>query len=247
MLKAILVDDERMSLEVLAIKLRKIAPETAILATFQSPEEAVVNIRQLKPDILFLDIEMPQMDGFTLLHHLEPYSFDVIFTTAYNQYAIDAIRQSALDFLLKPIREIELSSALQRLEKKRLIQNTPSGSVSFSSVQFNKIAVPSLKGVTFVPIQDIVWLESDSNYTIFHLASIPGATPRKLVASRTLKEFEHLLTPVHFLRVHRSALINLLRVREYVRGEGGTAIMDDGSEVEISRSEKKGFLEKLGL
>jgi two-component system, LytTR family, response regulator len=247
MLKAVLVDDERMSLEVLAIKLRKIAPETVILATFQSPEEAAVSIRQLKPDVLFLDIEMPQMDGFTLLHHLEPYSFEVIFTTAYNQYAIDAIRQSALDFLLKPIREIELSSALQRLEKKRSIQPISSDSVPISSLQFNKIPIPSLKGVTFVPIQDIVWLESDSNYTVFHLSSLHGAAPRKLVASRTLKEFENMLTPAHFFRVHRSALINLLRVKEYIRGEGGTAIMDDGSEVEISRNEKKEFLEKLGL
>ena len=105
----------------------------------------------------------------------------------------------------------------------------------------------ALKGVTFVPIQDIVWLESDSNYTVFHLSSLHGGAPRKLVASRTLKEFENMLTPAHFFRVHRSALINLLRVKEYIRGEGGTAIMDDGSEVEISRNEKKEFLEKLGL
>ncbi len=249
MLKAILVDDERMSLEVLAIKLRKTAPEIDIIATFQSPEEATVGIHQLKPDVVFLDIEMPQMDGFTLLRQLEPYAFEVIFTTAYNQYAIEAIRRSALDFLLKPVREIELISALQRLEKKLHSRNTAAtGSVlPVSSVQFNKIAVPSLKGVTFVPIEEIVWLESDSNYTVFHLANVNGAMPRKLVASRTLKEFESMLTGVQFLRVHRSALINLLRVKEYIRGEGGTAVMDDGSEVEISRNEKKGFLEKLGL
>lgn len=249
MFKAILVDDERMSLEVLAIKLRKLAPEMEILATFQSPEEAVVGIRQLKPDVLFLDIEMPKMDGFTVLRRLEPYTFEVVFTTAYTQYAIEAIRQSALDFLLKPVREIELSSALQRLEKKLLNQSTTSNGVSPvpSLIQFNKIAVPSLKGVTFVPIQDIVWLESDSNYTVFHLANLNGMLPRKIVASRTLKEFESMLTSAQFMRVHRSALINLLRVKEYVRGEGGTAIMDDGSEVEVARSEKKGFLEKLGL
>lgn len=249
MFKAILVDDERMSLEVLAIKLRKLAPEMEILATFQSSEEAVVGIRQLKPDVLFLDIEMPQMDGFTVLRRLEPYTFEVVFTTAYTQYAIEAIRQSALDFLLKPVREIELSSALQRLEKKLFSQQTAVNGVSPapSMIQFNKIAVPSLKGVTFVPIQDIVWLESDSNYTVFHLANVNGTLPRKIVASRTLKEFESMLTSAQFLRVHRSALINLLRVKEYVRGEGGTAIMDDGSEVEVARSEKKGFLEKLGL
>lgn len=249
MFKAILVDDERMSLEVLAIKLRKLAPEIEILATFQSSEEAVVGIRQLKPDVLFLDIEMPQMDGFTLLRRLEPYTFEVVFTTAYTQYAIEAIRQSALDFLLKPVREIELSSALQRLEKKLLNQQAASNGASpvLSLIQFNKIAVPSLKGVTFVPIQDIVWLESDSNYTVFHLANVNGTLPRKIVASRTLKEFENILTSAQFLRVHRSALINLLRVKEYVRGEGGTAIMDDGSEVEVARGEKKGFLEKLGL
>lgn len=248
-MKAILVDDERMSLEVLAIKLRKLAPEIEILATFQSSEEAVVGIRQLKPDVLFLDIEMPQMDGFTLLRRLEPYTFEVVFTTAYTQYAIEAIRQSALDFLLKPVREIELSSALQRLEKKLLDQQAASNGASpvLSLIQFNKIAVPSLKGVTFVPIQDIVWLESDSNYTVFHLANVNGTLPRKIVASRTLKEFENILTSAQFLRVHRSALINLLRVKEYVRGEGGTAIMDDGSEVEVARGEKKGFLEKLGL
>jgi two-component system LytT family response regulator len=239
MLKVILIDDERMSLEVLAIKLRSLAPHTDIVATYQSPEEAIIGIRQLKPDVVFLDIEMPQIDGFTLLRHLEPYSFEVIFTTAYHQYAIEALRLSALDFLLKPIREIELSAALQRLEKKR--QNTP------SVLQFNKIAIPSLKGITFVPIEEIVWLESDSNYTVFHLAHPNGTQIRKIVASRTLKEFENILTPAQFLRVHRSALINLLRIKEYTRGEGGTVLMDDGSEVEIARSEKKGFLERLGL
>jgi two-component system LytT family response regulator len=192
---------------------------------------------------------MPKMDGFSLLRRLEPYAFEVVFTTAYTQYAIEAIRQSALDFLLKPVREIELSSALQRLEKKLFSQRSSGNGASpvSSLAQFNKIAVPSLKGVTFVPIQDIVWLESDSNYTVFHLANGNGTLPRKIVASRTLKEFESMLTSAQFLRVHRSALINLLRVKEYVRGEGGTAIMDDGSEVEVARSEKKGFLEKLGL
>lgn len=242
MLKVILIDDERMSLEVLAIKLRSLAPHTDIVATYQSPEEAIMGIRQLKPDVVFLDIEMPQIDGFTLLRHLEPYSFEVIFTTAYHQYAIEALRLSALDFLLKPIREIELSAALQRLEKKRQNQqNIP------SALQFNKIAIPSLKGITFVPIEEIVWLESDSNYTVFHLAHPTGTQVRKIVASRTLKEFENILAPVQFLRVHRSALINLLRIKEYTRGEGGTVLMDDGSEVEIARSEKKGFLERLGL
>jgi two-component system, LytTR family, response regulator len=239
-MKTILIDDERMSLELLTIKLQKIAPELQIVASYQKPEEAIVGIRQHKPDVIFLDIEMPNMNGFDVLDQFEHHDFDVIFTTAYSQYAIDAIRQSAIDFLLKPIREIELSNAIERLKQKRQAINQPSH--AFLQAQFNKIAIPSSKGIVFVPVQNIVRLESDSNYTVFYLTN-----RQKLIASRTLKDFEALLVPTGFVRIHRSSMINLTHLQEYIRGEGGTVLMVDGSEIEVSRREKPTLMARIGL
>jgi len=241
-MNAILIDDERMSLELMELKVQKVAPDINILATFQKPEEAIVGIRQLKPDVVFLDIEMPDMDGFALLRQLGTYSFDVIFTTAYSQYAIEAIRQSAIDFLLKPVREVELSNAIERLkhrflEKKRLETTT----------KLNKISIPSLKGVILVAVEDIIRLESEGNYTTFYLKSLSAKSIQKITASRTMKEFEAVLAPFNFIRIHRSSIINLHYLQEYIRGEGGTAIMADGSEVEVSRREKPLLLSRIGL
>jgi two-component system LytT family response regulator len=236
----ILIDDERMSLELLNMKLQKVAPDIEILATYQKPEDAIIGIRQHKPDVIFLDIEMPKMNGFDLLDQFEHHNFEVIFTTAYSQYAIEAIRQSAVDFLLKPIREVELSNAIERLKQK--LSTVPPMAQPFLQGQFNKIAIPSVKGIVFTPIQNIIRLESESNYTIFHLAN-----KQKLVASRTLKDFESLLEPNGFVRIHRSSMVNLAHLQEYFRGEGGSVLMSDGSEVEVSRREKPSLMARIGL
>lgn len=239
MTTAILIDDERMSLDVLAIKLRRVAPDVQILAAYDQPEDALVGLRQLRPDVLFLDVDMPRMDGFTLLNQYGPYSFEVIFTTAHSRYAIEAVRQSAVDFLLKPVSETELVTALHRLEARLTAKAQP---ILAWPLQFQKLPVPSGRGVLFIAIETIIRLESDSNYTTFYCTDRP-----KIVASRTLREFADILLPMGFLRVHRSAVVNVRHVVEYVRGDGGTLIMADGSEVEVSRREKALVLELLGL
>jgi two-component system, LytTR family, response regulator len=244
-MNAILVDDERMSLELLMLKLQKVAPEINIIATFQKPEEAIIGIRQHQPDVVFLDIEMPGIDGFGLLNKLGQHDFEVIVTTAYSQYAIDAIRQSALDFLLKPVREIELSDAIERLKKKFKSKNQSHNISVQQSSKFNKIAIPSLKGVVLVALDNIVRLESDSNYTTFYIKEPNQKVSKKILASRTMKEFESLIDNNGFVRVHRSSIINLQYLTEYIRGEGGTALMADGSEVEVSRREKATLLARI--
>ncbi|WP_338871965.1 LytTR family DNA-binding domain-containing protein [Spirosoma sp. SC4-14] len=244
-LSAILVDDERASLDALRVKIQKVAPDLDVIQTFQQPTEAVAELAHYKPDVVFLDIDMPGMDGFTLLRELGSHDFEVIFCTAYGQYAIDALRVSALDFLLKPIHEVELRQAIDRLHQKRqhreFLSPNANRSIPSAHALFNKIAVSSLRGLTFVPIQDIIRLEADSNYTTFYL--VDG---RKIVATKTLKDFADMLEPLNFVRIHRSSLINLHHLNEYVRGEGGTVIMCDGSEVEVSRREKQHFLERIG-
>ncbi len=234
---ALLLDDERLALDALRVKLRRVAPDLRILAECQEPARTETLIRQLQPDVVFLDVEMPGLDGFSLLSRFPDPPFEVIFTTAYSEYAVSALRVSALDFLLKPISETELRAALDRLAQKR---QAPKAAPLHA--QFNKIAVPSLKGLSFVPVQDIVWLQAESNYTTFHLLN-----RQKLVASRTLRDFAEILEPLQFVRVHRSSLINLAHLVEYVRGEGGTVRLADGSEVEVARGEKKAFLERIGL
>ncbi|GAB3889577.1 LytR/AlgR family response regulator transcription factor [Spirosoma agri] len=244
-LSAILVDDERASLDALRVKIQKVAPDIAILQTFQHPSDAVASMAHYKPDVVFLDIDMPGMDGFSMLRELGTTDFEVIFCTAYGQYAIDALRMSALDFLLKPIHEGELQQAIERLQQKRKHRETSSINTARPTPSphalFNKIAVSSLRGLMFVPIQDIIRLEADSNYTTFYL--IDG---RKIVATKTLKDFADILEPLSFARVHRSSLINLQHLSEYIRGEGGTVVMSDGSEVEVSRREKQYFFERIG-
>lgn len=244
-MNAILVDDERMSLELLMLKLQKVAPEINIIATFQKPEEAIIGIRQFKPDVVFLDIEMPGIDGLTLLNKLGQHDFEIIFTTAYSQYAIDAIRQSAIDFLLKPVREIELSDAVERLKKKFQSKSQSNNIGTQQSSKFNKIAIPSLKGVILVALDDIIRLESDSNYTTFYIKEPNQKFSKKILASRTMKEFETILDNNRFVRVHRSSIINLNYLTEYIRGEGGTVLMTDGSEVEVSRREKAMLLARI--
>lgn len=247
-LSAILVDDERASLDALRVKIQKVAPNVDVVQTFQHPREALHELGRYRPDVLFLDIDMPGMNGFSMLRELGTPDFEIIFCTAYGQYAIDALRVSALDFLLKPIHEHELRQAIDRLIQKRQHRETIAQSpqadyqTTSSNALFNKIAVSSLRGLTFVPVQDIIRLEADSNYTTFYL--IDG---KKIVATKTLKDFADILEPLNFVRIHRSSLINLNHLSEYIRGEGGTVVMCDGSEVEVSRREKQHFFERIGL
>jgi two-component system LytT family response regulator len=241
-LKAILVDDELSSLQNLEQKLTEFCPDIAIAATTRRPEEAILLIRQHRPDVIFLDIEMPRMNGFRMLDELGELDFDIIFTTAYNHYAVDAIRISAFDYLMKPVAIKDLQGAVERLARQRRVQTKDKLDVlkqSLSPVksQDEKIAVPTTEGLEFIPIRDILHIESSSNYS--RLFFLEG---KSLLVTRLLKEFEDLLLPYHFFRVHNSHLINLKHIKRYIRGEGGQVVMQNGDVIDVSRRKKEEFL-----
>lgn len=251
-MKAILIDDERQSITALQAKLELVAPDVTLLATFQNPVEAIAQIKDLKPDVLFLDIEMPSMNGFQLLEKLQPYDFAVVFVTAYNQYAIRALRASAVDYLMKPIDIDELKNTIETLRTQ--IQKAPPQYDSRLNHLFDtlkhltnnqlsdKIALSTQDGVLFIQVKDILRVEAMSNYSSFFLMN-----KQRIVVSRTLKEFEEVLIPYNFFRANRSQLVNLNQISKYQKGDGGVLHLTDGYEVEVSPQRKAELLEKLAL
>lgn len=244
-LKAFLVDDELPSLQNLEYKIREFCPEVEITGTFQRPEDAIIQLEILKPDILFLDIEMPRINGFKLLEKFPDKAFEVVFTTAYNHYAIDAVRQSAFDYLVKPINVTELQNTISRFAQKRasksmiktdLLRESPLGSYS----QKDKISVSSQEGIEFYQIGNIIYIESSSNYCKLHM--VEG---NSILVTKLLKDFEEMLAPYRFFRIHHSYLININHLKKYIRGDGGQVMMNDQTVLDVSRRKKEEFMKLL--
>ena len=238
----ILIDDEWSSLQNLSQKLKEYCPAVRLIAAIQKPEEAITLIRQHKPDVLFLDIEMPKMTGFGLLEELGDYEAEIIFTTAYNHFVIDAMRLSAFDYLIKPISITDLQNAVNRLIHQRLKHtrerlNILNQSVNENRSQAHKIAVPTNEGLGFVVIKNIIRIESNSNYSRLYLTD-----GHSLFVTKLLKDFEELLLPYRFFRVHNCHIINLDYIQKYIRGEGGQVVMDNGDVVDVSRRKKEEFM-----
>ena len=238
-MKAILVDDELHCTESLDILLTTYCPDVQVLAKFNRAQEALLRLNQGGFDVVFLDIEMPVYNGFELLNQMPNKNFDVVFTTAYDQFAVKAFKYSAFDYLLKPIDAQELQACVGKLsEKKR--QHDLEGQLGFLRSMLvreqqvpQKIALPTTQGVEYVEIAEIIRCESDSNYTRIYQG---GANPTLIC--RTLKEVEELLDGANFARIHHSHLINLDHLRKYLRSDGGYVVMSDGSEITVSRSRK---------
>jgi two-component system, LytTR family, response regulator len=246
-LKAILVDDELSSLQNLQHKLTEFCPDVEIATTTQKPEEAILLIQQHKPDVIFLDIEMPRMNGFRMLDELRAFDFEIIFTTAYNHYAVDAIRISAFDYLMKPVTISELQRAVSRLAEYRSGKTKEKldvlkSSLSAGRTQEEKIAIPTGEGLEFIPIKTIIHIESSSNYSKIYFTD-----GKSLLVTKLLKDLEDMLVPYNFYRVHNSHLINLAYIKRYVRGEGGQVIMENGTVVDVSRRKKDEFLKLMML
>jgi two-component system LytT family response regulator len=245
MIKAIIVDDEPYSCESLATLLEQYCPAVKTAAICHSGEEGLAAIEANPPQILFLDIEMPKMNGFEMLERIPVVNFEIIFTTSYDQYAIKAIRFSALDYLLKPIDREDLQKAVQKVIQ-RLNYPAPQQleillhKLQHSASSIQKIALPTMEGLQMVAVSSIISCASDSNYTSLMLKN-----KQKVVVSKTLKEIEEMLEEYSFLRVHHSFLVNLNEVNKYVKGEGGYLIMSDDSTVDVSRSKKEMLLKKL--
>jgi two-component system LytT family response regulator len=247
-IKAIIVDDEQHCIEALHTMLQKKCPEVTVVGSVNSVKDAKDLITELQPDVVFLDVEMPHQNGFELLKLFDKINFDVIFTTAYEQYALKAIKFNALDYLLKPFSVKELQDAIQKCVSRRQgqvnEQHTSPIEVFLQNMKtlhqtHKKIALPTINGLVFTPVQNIVRCESTGNYTRIFFTD-----KKNLMVSRPLKEFEELLTDVDFFRVHNSHLINLQQMQSYIQGEGGFALMSDGTQVEVSRRRKADFLKK---
>jgi two-component system LytT family response regulator len=245
MIKAIIVDDERDGCETIAELLQAHCPGVEVIGIFQNGAEALPFINRLQPDLVFLDVEMPKMNGFELLEQLHEVNFDIIFTTSYDQYALKAIRFSAIDYLLKPIDRTELQKAVQKVIQRS--QRTINKQVEIlmqrihqPAKSISKIALPTMEGLQLILIDNIISCESDSNYTILWLKD-----KQKIIVSTTLKEIEESLEDYSFARVHRSYLVNLNEVEKYVKGEGGYLIMSNGSTIDVSRNRKEVLLKKL--
>ena len=245
LLKAILVDDELSSLQNLKQKLVEFCPDVKVIAACQKPEEAIFLIRHHRPDVLFLDIEMPRINGFRMLEELNDIHTEIIFTTAYNHYAIDAIRISAFDYLIKPISVEDLQNAVNRLmiQHNKQVQeklNVLRKSLQENKSQEDKIAIPTSDGMDFINIKNIVRIESSSNYSKLYFMN--GHT---LLVTRLLKDFEEMLLPYRFYRVHHSHLINLSQIKKYIRGEGGQVVMQNGDVIDVARRKKDEFLKLI--
>jgi len=247
MLKAILVDDEPDGIRALKKMLECHCPDVNVAATSSSAEIAKQQIREIQPDVVFLDIQMPGKSGLELLTELPDKHFEVIFVTAHNEYMLQALQYSAADYLLKPVDEDRLVEAVQRVEKRleagkredvteTLLHNlSKTGNPSEM-----RLCLPTLKGFIVLKLEDIIYCEAERSYTIFHLEGNKTVT-----VSKPLLDYDNLLKDTSFLRIHKSFLINLLHVKEYQRGEGGLVIMSDNAEIEVSRRRKDEFLVKV--
>lgn len=244
--RAVIVDDEKHCQDALSGLLQRKHPEIQLVGIADSVPSGLELIRNTTPDILFLDIELGNMLGFDLLQALGPKRPHVIFTTAHEGYAVKAIRFSALDYLLKPVDPDELASALDKVTNAQRIPQTPEQFLAllqnFPNPASNndKLALPVADGLEMVAPSEILYCESDSNYTVVHQQG-----KKRLVISRTLKEFEDLLKDRGFVRVHHGYLINTRHVKKYIRGEGGEVIMEDGTNVAVSRRKKQELMDSL--
>lgn len=247
MIKAIIVDDEARGRQGLANLIKEYCPDVEVLALCESAREALQKIPELKPELLFLDVEMPEMSGFDLLEQLPSHDFDVIFTTAHSEHAIKAIKFSALDYLLKPIDGDELKEAVDKNIQKRteeqahrmqlLLNNRKS-----ASGVYDKIALPTSEGYLFLPVEEILRCEASGSYTLFYLDK-----KEPILVCKNLKEYEELLIESGFYRIHHSHLVNVKHIQKYLRGDGGQVVMKDGSVIEVSRRKKEAFLQYLML
>lgn len=244
-IQAIIIDDEAGNRENLQNLLKRHCTNVSVTGTAASAIEGIDAIEHHRPDLVFLDIEMPNGNGFDLLESLPKIDFEVIFVTAFDHYAIKAIKFCALDYLLKPIDLLELKVAVQKVGEKMANARKNEKMEVFMQNRRNpqavkKIALPTADKVDFVSVNEILRCQAESNYT--HIFLTNG---QKILVSRTLKEYEELLADFNFLRVHQSHLINVAEVKTYVKRDGGYIVMSDESEVTVSRQKKDTLLERL--
>ena len=245
-MKAIIIDDEAKSRLALKQKLADYCPEVTVAAEADNASDGISLIELHKPQVIFLDIEMPRKNGFDMLQEIKEKNFHIIFTTAYDQYAIKAIKFAAFDYLLKPVDIEELKTAVSRIGTKETLQTKNQVELLYQNInhpkrQLHKLAIPTIEGLLFYDINDVVYLEANSNYTNIYFNN-----KTKIIASKTLKEFEELLPEDIFFRTHHSYLINLNYIKRYIKGDGGQIELQNGIYVDLARRKKEEFLKAIG-
>lgn len=243
MSKAVIIEDEKKGRIALISMLQKYCnTQITVVGEADSVKSGIEIIRSTEPDVIFLDIHLPDGSGFDLLEKIDVIDFKIIFVTAYDKYAIKAFEFSAVDYLLKPVDPKKLTKAIEKLERsEKLYELDKKLEVLLSNKNgFEKVALPALDGIYLVKISDIIRCESESNYTKIYLNS-----GKRIMVTKTLKEYDEMLSSLRFFRIHQSHLINLKYVEKYSKGEGGTVLMEDGSEVEVARRRKDKFLSAL--
>ncbi len=240
MLRTIIIDDEPDSVNLLKLQLTQNCKQIELVGTYTSSVKASQNIEALEPDLLFLDIEMPIMNGFELLEKILHLNFSIVFVTAYNQFALKAFRSNALDFLVKPIDTKELTEAVAKAEKRVM---PTSSQLTMLQKQLRgepvtKIAIPGQHGISFIDLDEIVYSEASNNYSKLILTD-----GRHFLISKTLKDVQEVLEEEHFLRVHRQFIINLNHVKQFNRNEG-VLTMSNGENIPVARNQKERLVEK---
>jgi two-component system, LytTR family, response regulator len=242
-MKAIIIDDEPDAVEALHLTLMEICPEVAVAGKYTDPVKGLSAIRDQKPDLVFLDIEMPVLNGFQLLEELGDIAFSLIFSTAYDRFAVKAFRYSAIDYLLKPVNPDELRKAVDKAAEKQRIDKIQIDLLrqqlyAPDTKRFDRIALPYAHGYTFVEIADVMYCESDSSYTKFFLS-----TGEMYLITKTLGDVEEMLSGGDFFRIHKQFLVNMRNIRSYIRGDGGYVVMPNKVNIPVSRIKKEEFTE----
>jgi two-component system, LytTR family, response regulator len=242
MITSVIIDDDVKNISILRALLEEFCPQIIVIGEATNIEEAASLITSHMPSLVFLDIEMPYGNGFELLDRLMPVDFAVIFITAYDNYAIKAIRYCALDYLLKPVNIKDLLFAVNKTSEQIHAKDTHLKLKTFfdhfNSIELQKIAVPSVEGLIFIDFKNIVRCESRRNYTYIFLSS-----GKRITSAKTIKEFEDILPPNVFFRVHNSHLINLNHIKRYFKGRGGYIVMEDDTNIEVASRRKDSFLD----
>ena len=242
MIKAIIIDDESHCIETLRWMLQEYcAGDIQLIGSSEDPHQGIEIITRLQPDLVFLDIEMPALSGIDLLKQLKEINFHVIFITAYDQYAIKAIKLNALDYLLKPIDKDELRAAIEKIKNRPPLadkQQIEQLQEVHKTKVLNKIALSTMQGLIFVTLDDVIRIEAEGSYCNFILKD-----KKKILLSKTLADVEGIIQSPEFFRAHKSYIINLKYVEKYIRGDGGEIVMSDGVSIALSRSKKTEFLE----
>lgn len=249
-MKALIIDDEPDNVRLLALQLNRHCPQVELVGQFTDSTEGLRAIQSLRPGLVFLDIEMPIMNGFQLLERVGDINFHIVFVTAYDQYAVRAFRFSALDYLLKPIDSVDLIATVRRAETTARInpqqlelmrQYYPSGATNTGSAAKGRIALPHASGVVFVDTRQIVYCEADSNYTRFYLEG-----GEQYMVAKTLGDVQEVFETRDFLRVHRQYMVNLEHIQKLVKGEGTYLLLTNGVSIPVARQQKDRLMERFG-